>query len=101
MLGIHDEIFENFKKNLRAHRNDDQISMPHWTRRRSEIVRDAFVGCRFDFLRWPSLAEISPADSAEQIYSQYYETLCQNPDWNSKWFKLTQRTSWGGHRISL
>jgi hypothetical protein len=68
MLGIHDEIFENFKKNLRAHRNEDQISMTHWTRRRNEIVRDAFVGCRFDFLRWPSLAEISPADSAEEAY---------------------------------
>jgi hypothetical protein len=91
----HNENFENFKKNLRARQNENQISMPHWTRRRNEIVRDALVGSRFDFLRWPSLAEISPAESTEKIYTQCYKTLCQSPDWNSKWFKLTRENKLG------
>jgi hypothetical protein len=91
----HSKVFEDFKKAIADCCSEDLDCMPYWFRRCKQVIEDASVLSRFSFLRWPSFAEISPAEGLETIYAHCYHILRKAPEWGKKWSMLTRETKLG------
>ena len=92
-LGDHNEIYQQFLRETEANSVDQRLATHHWVQRCQQIKEDARIGNRFDFLRWPSLADFSVPDS--WIPSECYDELRRSPEWNRRWFRLTRESKVG------
>jgi hypothetical protein len=91
----HNLLFERFKHNMDALSNAKLDAESYWNRRCQEILADARTGSPFEFLRWPSVREISPDEQSSTIYRDCYLELRHSGMWESKWFNLTRDTKVG------
>jgi hypothetical protein len=102
-MGVdHDVFFEQFRNNLGALSAVEPEAMPFWKMRCKQLIEDSLAGDRFNFLRWPSISEISPNEGASLIYRHCYLALRHNQLWRSRWFNLTRELKLGHpHDFSL
>jgi hypothetical protein len=86
-------IYEDFVAEIEAAALGQGAAIPFWADVCNQIREDARRGGRRDFLRWPSLNNFSVPEAWVPGYC--YTTLQSNPDWSTKWRRLTRDTAIG------
>jgi hypothetical protein len=92
-LGDHNGIYQKFLEETEANSVDERLATHHYVERCREIKENARIRNRFDFLRWPSLADFSVPES--WIPSACYDELRRSPEWSERWFRLTRESKIG------
>ena len=96
MTGLrdHNEIYQKFLRETEANSVDDKGLVSRiYLQVCQQIKEDARNLSRFDFLRWPSLADFSVPES--WVPEECYDELRRNSEWGKRWRRLTRESKIG------
>ena len=95
-ISDHDKIYKRFLQELDASLIDERLAMSFWRQTCEEIRKDALIGNKFEFLRWPSVSVFSVPESS--VAPECYNQLRGSAEWDGRWYNLTRDSMVGTPR---